>query len=48
MSGIVDPAMRGNESGDDLLFGICGDSHFQELFSEFIGCSENSSCNVLW
>ena len=37
MSGIVDPAVGCNESGDHLLIGINWDRSFQELFSDFTG-----------
>lgn len=37
MPGIVDSAVRGNEPGDDLLFGINRDRSFQEMFSDFTG-----------
>lgn len=37
MPGIVDPAVRGNESSDDLLFGINRDRSFQEMFSDLTG-----------
>ena len=34
---IVDPAFRGNESGDHLQIGIDRDRSFQEMFSKFPG-----------
>ena len=37
MSGVVDTAVRGNEPGDDLLFGINRDWSFQEMFSDLTG-----------
>lgn len=37
MSGIVDPAVGGNESGDYLLFGINRDRSFEEMFSDLAG-----------
>jgi len=37
MSGIVDPTVRGNKSGDYLLLGINGDRSFEEMFSELTG-----------
>jgi hypothetical protein len=37
MSGVVDTAVRGNEPGDDLLFGINRDRSFQEMFSDLTG-----------
>jgi hypothetical protein len=37
MPSIVDPAFRGYESGNHLLFGINGYRSFQEMFSDFTG-----------
>jgi hypothetical protein len=34
MSGIVDPAVRGNKSGNHLLIGINRDRSFEEMFSD--------------
>jgi hypothetical protein len=33
----VDPAFRGNEPGDDLLFGINRNRCFEEMFSDLTG-----------
>jgi hypothetical protein len=37
MSGIVDPAVGGYESGNHLLLGINGDRRFHKMFSDFAG-----------
>lgn len=37
MPSVVDPALRGYESGDHLLIGIDGDRSFQEMFSDLTG-----------
>jgi len=34
MLGIMDPAFRNHESGDDLLIGIYNNCGFQEMFSD--------------
>jgi hypothetical protein len=37
MPGIVDPAFRSDEPGDDLLIGVNRDRSFQEMFPNLSG-----------
>ena len=47
MPGIVDPAVRGNKTGNHLLLGINGDRSFQEMFSDLTVVLKNSG-NTRW
>jgi len=37
MTGIVDPAFRGNEPGNRMKIGINRDRSFDEMFSDLLG-----------
>ena len=37
MSGIMDPAFRGDKPGNHLQIGINRDRRFEEMFSNFLG-----------